>query len=825
MSSPWSNVKYAPVPGSEEIEKEQEKEPVSNNPWSNIKYSEPEFIAIPPYAKTHGGEMGRKAFAKKALSSSLLGFPERERNEPELSTIPPYAKMPAPIKLSEEEEKESGAKLAGEAVGMSAPFSLAVKGAKLFINPLISTIPGLLPSSATTGAVTAGTAGALYETAREKVSGEEISPEKIGETAALTAGIESLITASPAIGNWFKSLLPAQKKQFLSGKLPENMDRTKFNLFKEETAPALRKIGEERYANAEKEEMQRINDEFQKKMDILKSEQAAEITELEMEGRLTKEIFEKEKADYQKLEAERDYEIKQAQDRNAQKIQEYQDGLQEYEDYVKRGEALDQANAAQEEATILNQPREATPKEEIGNIISDRPFQNSDEGGVTVMNGVKAHDRIDYARVNEKYKLAENAMEKIQLAHPNTLNKVENLIAEMSRIDPELLTPMQKKLLQSAKNVKSQLGEFDPETGDVIGHKSVPNTVLMNDAKTLRNSMSYDFSHGESPGILKPLVNILEDAVEQAAIQSGNKQALKLHQRAKRAYSDWADTYNNDYIRTLRNESNKDYSRSYEGMLNTDNYQKINRILFKSNEGQLLNNKLRRDLVLKEVGDFFENPTKHSPQKFDETLKELRPALKEEGAEEALFREAYLQQRKRPIPEVKEKPKEPKLEKIPQPLEPFKKEYKAPEYKKKEKVTPPEKEELKPTKQMQAAAKLAKITPEQAMKLADTPTGLEKLKKLLPERLFNDVVKHQTKKILYKGNIRKKFKAKEMYEQINTENNLAMISEMLGDDKAIELLNTLESMKNVEVTIASLTKFGMKLPMIRLLLKYGILIP
>src|SRR6185369_4710770 len=118
---------------------------------------------------------------------------------------------------------------------------------------------------------------------------------------------------------------------------------------------------------------------------------------------------------------------------------------------------------------------------------------------------------------------------------------------------------------------------------------------------------------------------------------------------------------------------------------------------------------------------------------------------------------------------------------------------------------------------------IMKITPEQAIRMSETPTGLKTLKEKLPNKLYESIGKRKIKDILYEGKVEHQFKGDELYKQINKGENYDLLVELLGEEEAADLLVSSKGISNKKVTVEALKKAGMKLGTLKTLLILGLI--
>lgn len=750
------------------------------------------------------------------------------------------------LKLGETEEEQFSGNI-GKAIGIGLPIGYAIKALSLPLR--------LLPEAAKwtyrilqTGI--AGTAVGGYEAAREAIAGEELDPYTIGTHAAIGAGADILLRGGIGIYRWFKNLKPAQQAKFLaSGELPEDLSIADYKKYQDVVVPEIHKAAAEDYERALAAATKANDTKFNQKMANVKAEHERQLADLAKHEAEYAEQAPRAKKEYEnklnQVKAEHEAEMTNIQKQNDAAMAEFDQQKEIYEAAKRRQDIVEQAIQPKEsEAASLEgrvkeggeqlpikpeaPPKQTPVQEEVGNIIYPERIANKTEAGTKNIKAVRATDDADYKVVKNLYEVSDQLNEGVISEHPQLANELRAWIEDWSQMPNQ--TPIEQQRLASAKRLLNALLEKD-EAGIAIGFSEVSNKVILDQAKVLRNSLSYDFSHGNPEGILKPFIDALQDAAESAAMVAGNTEAVAANKAARTAYRKWAETYQNPFIRSLRNTKNKNPTKSFDKSLNIDDFNKLNDVLSRSYSGQQLADQTRRELVDKYVGKFLKETGRFDKEGFNAALRDLKPILK--PGEEQSIRQAVNQSQKRPViiaekVEVPKQPSAPKLKqgpetvRIPSYKQPFR-QHKAPEV-----VKIPAKPEVKPTAAMKEAAKRMKITPEEAIAQTNSVTGLRNLKKSLVgspsgQQIYRDIGKRKIREILYEGKVKHEFTGEELYRVINKADNFNVISEIIGEDAAVDLLESAKSIADKRATVESIKKVAKKFATVKAALMFGIL--
>lgn len=399
-------------------------------------------------------------------------------------------------------------------------------------------------------------------------------------------------------------------------------------------------------------------------------------------------------------------------------------------------------------------PQRANPDlaDQVGNIFSPNRFYNSTQGGHAFRHEIMAIDENVYRGVNELYRNSRELNSQINEIHPNLANKLQGRIRELEAI-PEP-SDVQKRLLRASENILKDVATVG-ENGEITGYMPINNQVLIDQVQSLRQIIDYDFAHGNTKNIFRPLINELQDSALNAARSSGTPEAATAINEAKNAYRMWVEAFDNDYVRPFRDASNQDYSKLFKSALDFDEHNMLRRILNTTPRGQELINGSTREIVEKNLGKYFENPRAVNPRDFDKAVRELESVITPEQAQEIrnLFRESSRR----------------------------------PNFRANQQVSQPTNEEI-------IAAKYVDKKPENIQKMMNSRSGIKELREDFngseqKRELFDKLSKQKMRSILREGNIEKDFTGDDLYKFLNKENNYEIFSEILGENET-EALRT-----------------------------------
>jgi len=461
-----------------------------------------------------------------------------------------------------------------------------------------------------------------------------------------------------------------------------------------------------------------------------------------------------------------------------------------------------------------------TLRNKIGNIFSPEEVTNTANAGKNLTKTVQRIDKdVGYKKVKDAYDLSRKANEGISDIHEQLVKDLLKEIEELEKI-PVLSRP-RAQLKNDMKEIVDQLATFD-ESGNITGYREIENQILLDQAQELRYKVDYDFSHGQTNKIFNKTIGLLQDATEVAAQKQGKIAAVDANILARKTRTQWAKDFDNDYIRTLRDNSNYKFTKAFDDGLNIDEFKLLEKVFEESPADKPVLDAMKRKLVDKKLIKF----TKGNIDKteFNETLGELKSVITDE--EEQLIRQQFNESQKTKYipakkieskkivekPKLKTEPKEPTKPKLTV-KEPKEKTINLVTIPNKQQISqtpptipkftgkPPVKEEIVsvkipnrqmplPNKEMQEMARLMNMSPEKAMKLTDSVSGIRQLKKVLSKtengkKAFTRATQDKLKRIVYKNKVEPT--GNDLYEILNDEHNYSIIKEILGAERAEEI--------------------------------------
>jgi hypothetical protein len=270
-----------------------------------------------------------------------------------------------------------------------------------------------------------------------------------------------------------------------------------------------------------------------------------------------------------------------------------------------------------------------TPTEEAGRAISPQKFYNTTSGGRAVKGEIMDLDKSAYKQVGENYQESRRLNAGIEDIHPELVTKLDERLATLKEI-PEPSGP-QKDLIRSLENITSRLAVKDP-MGGISGYQPISNQTLIDQVQSLRQKIDYDFAHGDTRNIFKPIIEDLQNSVIRAAQNS--PEALQAFNKARQSYKNWAEEFDNDYVRPFRDRTNKNYSKLYKSAQDIDEFNMLRSVLDKSKQGNKIQRAVLRDLVENKLKPLLGDLKKFDKRDLEQILRELEGAVSEKESED-----------------------------------------------------------------------------------------------------------------------------------------------------------------------------------------------
>lgn len=407
-------------------------------------------------------------------------------------------------------------------------------------------------------------------------------------------------------------------------------------------------------------------------------------------------------------------------------------------------------------------------KNTVGRTISPYEVHNSTNAGRTIRREVMRIDQGEYENVNRLYELSRELNEGIIDRQPELADALLERIEELERI-PSRSSPT-TQLLRSNEQLLDRLVTYDEE-GNISGYRPISNQDLINQIQESRRIIDFDFAHGNAKNIFRPFINEMQEAVIHSS-ESQNPDAANAFRDARTAYRNWSNTYDNDYIRPLRDLSNRDFSKMFKQSLDTDNFNVLRDVLERTPAGEEIVNVLQREIVEDKLGKILKEPSKVSSREIERNLRELEAVISPEQVQEI---RRTIQEHQRRFPR--------RVERI----------------------------EKEPISQIdRRAADMFKKTPEQIERLLDSRSGIRELEESATtprqKEIFSRLKQRKIQSILRENNIEKEFTGEQLFNVLNKEKNFELMSELTSREMATELRETAKEISERKFTKENVKK-------------------
>lgn len=405
-------------------------------------------------------------------------------------------------------------------------------------------------------------------------------------------------------------------------------------------------------------------------------------------------------------------------------------------------------------------PQKAELADQVGDIFSPNRFYNTTQGGQAIKSEIMNLDEDVYRGVNELYRISRELNQGVNEIHPQLAQRLSNRVLELEAI-PEP-SDVQRRVIRASNNVIDALAQRG-ENGVISGYTPVSNQVLIDQIQALRQIIDYDFAHGNTKNIFRPIINDIQDSVIRAAENSATPEAAEAFNDARSAYRSWVEAFDNPYVRPFRDGSNQDFSKLFKSSLDMDESNMLRQILNLSERGQQLGNATTREIVEKHLSRYLENPRGANEREFNKSLRELEAVITPEQA--AQIRTQFGDASRRPNIRATQKP-----------------------------ITNDER----------IAARYVKNEPEDIQSMMNKRSGIRTLRDDLSgsrekKEVFDRLSKQKMRSILREGNIEKEFTGDDLYKFLNKEKNFELFSEFLGEQEAEAMRQTAKEIGKAQV--------------------------
>lgn len=224
--------------------------------------------------------------------------------------------------------------------------------------------------------------------------------------------------------------------------------------------------------------------------------------------------------------------------------------------------------------------------EQLGSKISKYEARDPTIAGKRLKEIINNKSEQQYSEVNKKYNISRKLNQNIEEPRERLYDELDSELNEKGSL-PDF--KKDEDVMNKVKKIRDSLGKVDNEykkeleeagidfsPKDVIQFHPISNQELIDLSTNLRDYVQFKFAHDPSNAYYKII-----DQIENEIINSSKNHpaALKAYLDAKDSYKNWAQTFNNDYIRQFTNKQNKNYSNLFKEAQNTDHYNQLKEIL------------------------------------------------------------------------------------------------------------------------------------------------------------------------------------------------------------------------------------------------------
>lgn len=667
------------------------------------------------------------------------------------------------------------------------------KGSKLIKNALTSFLPEGIASVLGLGGSFAGynatqqvqelaTADPNDPKARKTLDASEMASHFIlgASTAAVLKTPEGI--------DMLNEMRPSMKLKTLKSGIPPNLPPSVFNHFVEDFVPRLRQSWVNEFKLEAETARTNLQIEYEAEIQATEAKYNKYIDELTKENKLNAENAEAAEAQVMEENQARTLEyqekLQQLEAEEAQAQAEFEEANRAWDQYVQQCRQIEEAIEMRARHDNTNDLgfRESAPtatipttRNTVGNLISQNEITNPTDAGRSLKQIVESTAENERRPVTQAYELSEQLNAPINDIAPTLTHWLHNEIAEIEAIPQGVRSSPTNSLLNSYRSMLQQIAAFD-ENGNVTAYQPIPNSVLLESAKELRNKVDYDFQSGNPTAVFQRYIDELQNQAETNAMRAGNQEAYDSNIRARTLHREWKNRYDHDFIKQLRDVSKRDYQASLDKSLSVDNFGKLQPILNMSNPGGNLASAIQRSIVQDHLKQAIENPNRFTAETRQLLLNDLKPITTLEQRT-AINDALKIAQRETPAtptaPKIKERPKAKPIKELP----------KKPSPKEPEPIKLPAKPKLKETPLMKHLEKKLSMKPEEIYAEIKTPSGIVDVK----NRLFPHEIKalrvNRVKDIIYGDKINEPKTGKEIYDRVNQKANYDQLVEWIGKEE------------------------------------------
>lgn len=258
---------------------------------------------------------------------------------------------------------------------------------------------------------------------------------------------------------------------------------------------------------------------------------------------------------------------------------------------------------------------------EVGSVVSPTKFTNSTTGGKQIMQLFKKISDEKYRDVNKYYQQSKASNKNIIEIRPQLSIDLDNVANNLT--EAPVPAQIEKDILQIIRSLKQAIGD------EQSGYRPISNQALIDQIQSINRKNQSELILGNAKNIYRVLINAIEKELERSA--SNNPEAIAALQTARDARRQWGEIYDNDVVFRLKDPSNKQYSDTYNYLLNSDRLPILRQAFAGSKNGQNFLNRLERDYVQRLMQPFSKGRGTNTIE-YRRAIQELIPLIGEDKA-------------------------------------------------------------------------------------------------------------------------------------------------------------------------------------------------
>lgn len=266
----------------------------------------------------------------------------------------------------------------------------------------------------------------------------------------------------------------------------------------------------------------------------------------------------------------------------------------------------------------------------VPEIFTTKELPNTTNSGIALEEAIHTNDATAYKPLDKLYRTSEKLNAAYEQTHAPLMQKLVNKVQEWEKI-PAPSAPLQRAI-NDAKKMISELGES--YNGNIVGYRPISNQNLIQQVQEWRKAADFEYPHGSDTGAIKSLISDVTTAIDDTAKSLSStpqgRKAVASWDKAKSAYSKWAEIFRNPVVDKWRKLTDKAYSKNYLSSLNLDDIRQLTPALELSADGQAQLQILKRRMAEKLLKEYFDLGGKFKKGEISEILSELESIYTQE---------------------------------------------------------------------------------------------------------------------------------------------------------------------------------------------------